>query len=471
VHPQSEIDVNLASIAKRTSWLGLVLVFSICGPSLAAQTDSGAAGTNASAPTLKTIKNPGGGTIVYGRLSGQLTPRQALGETLKRIVADYGDRPQIGSALRNRAGTLWEGFFTVSNKKQGNVPMTGLLIIYAPNSGTAGSATLIDTTANFPMSANAMLQSLVQAVTGNAKAVQNGAQASAPGATTKPQGSAPVAKARTPSGPPEKLTPYAFPDRSGSIGLPPGWTPVGAKLGDVSAKGPNGETLRFGLAVQVLDPGFPQSRTLTGLARQGYVTVRYNQEPAEIFQQAVSQMNRQSRAQPPALTIKQSRDLGGMTQGKNYILLGDLDRHDGAGLQSIVAQVSITPPNPQFYGTYQMKVYQLTAPQPIPPALANAIFASYQSNGAVITGAAIQNLGQIQAQDRINEANFEQQMANTDLMSQGMSDLLRDESVFTDSDTGRRYRGPDDLASALQNANPNRFQTVPLSQYIHGVDY
>jgi hypothetical protein len=42
---------------------------------------------------------------------------------------------------------------------------------------------------------------------------------------------------------------------------------------------------------------------------------------------------------------------------------------------------------------------------------------------------------------------------------------------FTDNDTGMRYRGPDDLASALQNANPNRFQTVPLSQYIQGVDY
>ena len=30
---------------------------------------------------------------------------------------------------------------------------------------------------------------------------------------------------------------------------------------------------------------------------------------------------------------------------------------------------------------------------------------------------------------------------------------LRGKSVFTDNDTGMRYRGPDDLASALENAN------------------
>jgi hypothetical protein len=464
--------VNLASIAKRTSSLGLVLLFSICGHAFAAPTDSGGA-----ASTVKTIKNPGGGTIVYGRLSGQLTPQMALGETMKRVVADYGDRPQIGSALRNRAGTLWEGFFTVSNKKQGNVPMTGMVIVYTPASGTSGSATLIDTTANFPMSANSMLQSLVQAVTGNAKSAQTGPQGAPPsGPQSGPQkareNSPSPAAARAPPGPPERLTPVRFPDGTGSIGLPPGWTLVGAREGDVSAKGPNGEALRFGLAVQVLDPGFPQSRSLSGLARQGYVTVRYNQEPAEIFQEAVSQMNRKTRGQPPTLTIKQSRDLGGMTQGKNYMLYGDVDRHDGAGLQSLVVQVSISPPNPQFFGSYQMKVYQLTAPQQaMRKDLTDAIFASYKSNGAAITGIAVQRLGQIQEQDRVNEANFEQQMANTDLMSQGMSDLLRGESVFTDADTGRRYRGPDDLASALQNANPNRFQTVPLSQYIHGVDY
>jgi hypothetical protein len=269
-----------------------------------------------------------------------------------------------------------------------------------------------------------------------------------------------------------KLTPYALPDGSGSIGLPPDWTPVGGRLGDVSAKGPNGETLRFGLTIPLLDPDVPQSRSLRGLARQGYVTARYNQDPAAIFQEAVGQQNRKTRGEAPTLTIKQSRDLGGMTQGKNAMLYGEVDRHDGAGPQGVIVEVILSTPSPQLLGSYQMKVFQITAPlQAMPQEPTAAIFASYKVNGRVITAAAEQGLREIQAQDRANQINFERQMASTDLMSQGMSDLLREESVFTDADTGRRYRGPDDLTSALQNANPSRFQVVPLSQYIHGVDY
>jgi hypothetical protein len=52
-----------------------------------------------------------------------------------------------------------------------------------------------------------------------------------------------------------------------------------------------------------------------------------------------------------------------------------------------------------------------------------------------------------------------------------MSDYLRGESVVVDNDTGTHYRGPDHLASALSNANPNRFQTLSTGQYISGVDF
>jgi hypothetical protein len=232
--------------------------------------------------------------------------------------------------------------------------------------------------------------------------------------------------------------------------------------------------LRFGMPISVLDPDLPQSRTLTGLARQGYVTVRYNQDPAAIMQQTSNQLAQKARQQPPTLTIKQTKDLGGMPSGKNYMLLGDVDRHDGSGLQTTVIQAIISAPNPQLLGSYQITVLQIIGPPQVmqQEVAADAeIFSSYHPNSKVIVGATVQALRQIQAQDRANTAYFNQQMASTDLVSQGMSDLLRGESVFTDNDTGRRYRGPDDLASALQNANPNRFQTVPLSQYIQGVDY
>jgi hypothetical protein len=451
---------------KWSSLLALPALLCSFTHSPAVEAGSGTTDSSAATSTVKTIKNPGGGTIVYGPLSSQLTPRAALSETLKRIDNDYGDKPQLGKVLQNQAGTIWEGFFTVNNKKQGNAPMTGLVIVYAPKSGTAGGATLIDTTANFPKSANSMLQSLVQQVTNNAKAAQIASQAGSSSAT-----------GNFASAPAQKLTPYVFPDGSGSIGLPPGWSVTHAQLGDVSAKGPSGELLRFGMAIFALDPNLPQSRTLTGggnTAPGNYVLVPYNQDPATLLQQAFNQLAQKSRAQAPTFTFKQTKDLGGMQSGKNYMLYGDVDRHDGSGLQSTVTELILSVPDPKTLGSYQMKVYAITAPPQVlqqDAATIAEIFPNYSLNVQFVNAVAMQGIQEIIMQQRASTAYFNQQMASTDLMSQGMSDLLRGESVFTDSDTGMRYRGPDDLASALQNANPNRFQTVPLSQYIQGVDY
>lgn len=453
-------------IVKRWSLLLLLVLLRGLTHAPVVQAASGVADASAANSAVKTIKNPGGGTIVYGPLSGQLTPQGALGETLKRTENDYGAKPQLGKVLQNQPGTIWEGFFTVNNKKQGNTPMTGLVIVYAPKSGPAGGATLIDTTANFPKSANSMLQNLVQQVTNRAKAAQSASQAGASGAA-----------ANVASAPAQKLTPYIFPDGSGSIGLPPGWSVIRAQLGDVSAKGPSGEALRFGMSIFALDPSLPQSRTLTGgrnVAPGNYVLVPYNQDPATILQQAFNQMAQKSRAQPPTFTFKQTKDLGGMQSGKNIMLYGDVDRHDGTGVQSTITELIMSVPDPRLLGSYQMKVFAITAPPEVlqqDAATIAEIFPNYSLNARYVNAVAVQGIQNIIVQQRASTAYFNQEMASTDLMSQGMSDLLRGESVFTDSDTGMRYRGPDDLASALQNANPNRFQTVPLSQYIQGVDY
>ena len=156
------------------------------------------------------------------------------------------------------------------------------------------------------------------------------------------------------------------------------------------------------------------------------------------------------------------------------MLYGDVDRHDGSGTQSTITEIIMSVPDPKTLGSYQMKVFAITASSQVmqqDAATIAEIFPNYSLNTKSVNAVAIQGIQEIIVQQRASTAYFNQQMASTDLMSQGMSDLLRGESVFTDSDTGMRYRGPDDLASALQNANPNRFQTVPLSQYIQGVDY
>ena len=60
---------------------------------------------------------------------------------------------------------------------------------------------------------------------------------------------------------------------------------------------------------------------------------------------------------------------------------------------------------------------------------------------------------------------------SSDRMTAGMSNMLRDQTVVVDSRTGGHATTSDDLAGALINANPSRFQSVSPSGYIPGIDY
>jgi hypothetical protein len=56
-------------------------------------------------------------------------------------------------------------------------------------------------------------------------------------------------------------------------------------------------------------------------------------------------------------------------------------------------------------------------------------------------------------------------------MTAGMSDMLREQTVVVDTETGGHARTSDQLAGMLMDANPNRFQAVSTGDYIRGIDY
>jgi hypothetical protein len=62
-------------------------------------------------------------------------------------------------------------------------------------------------------------------------------------------------------------------------------------------------------------------------------------------------------------------------------------------------------------------------------------------------------------------------MDSSDRLTAGMSNMLRDQTVVVDTQTGGHATTSDDLAGALINANPSRFQSVSPSGYIPGIDY
>ena len=184
------------------------------------------------------------------------------------------------------------------------------------------------------------------------------------GATAMRASAAPPAAAK----PAQKLTPYIFPDGSGSMGLPPGWTVISAQLGDVIAQGPNGEKLRFGLVVPVVDPTSPQAGVLMagGVAPGNFIAVPYSADAATLFTQGSEQVAQKLGLPAPTITIQSTRNLPVQFGGKNFAVYGLVDAHDGRGAQAMVTQMIVTPP--QALGAYQVTVFEITAP---PQVMAN----------------------------------------------------------------------------------------------------
>jgi hypothetical protein len=423
---------------------------------------------------VRTIDVPGGGRIYLGALAGQPTPQDAMGRVMQRVTALCGDRPQLGKLDKNTSGEILAGFFTVTGKNLDGKPMEGLAIVYAPKSGTAGGAVLMDYADKFPKTVNSMFATLKQTL--GAPPSSSGAASSAGGSGTSAKtGSSAATAAPVKPGPPQPLQPFVFPDGTGVIGLPAGWQPGNTVKGDVTASGPHGEKLRFGWTIAVIDPTNPQSRALMGNSRgaapANFVAIPYSTDPANAYKAALTQLAQKARKQPPAIDIAKVQDIP-MQGGKNYMLYGHMDFHDNLGKQYLVAQMINTPVITM--GSWQMTLFVMYGPEQAMGAEASTIaeiFPSYNRNNNRLN--AIVNT-QIQQTIAITNQSLNmvaQYTDSADRMTAGMSNLLRDQTVVVDTRTGGHATTSDDLAGALINANPSRFQSVSPSGYIPGIDY
>ena len=98
---------------------------------------------------------------------------------MQRVTSLCGDRPQLGKLDKNTTGEILAGFFTVTGKSLDGKPMKGLAIVYAPKTGTAGGAVLLDDADRFQTTLNPMFTMLKQAL--GVQGGSSGAQASAGG--------------------------------------------------------------------------------------------------------------------------------------------------------------------------------------------------------------------------------------------------------------------------------------------------
>jgi hypothetical protein len=405
---------------------------------------------------VKTIPNPGGGTIYFGAMAGQLTPETAMGKVMQRVTALCGDRPQLGKLDKDTTGQILAGFFTVTGKNQDGKPMQGLAIVYAPTTGTAGGAVLLDDADRFPTTVNSMFTLLKQQL--GAPANSSGAPATSGGSGT-PASSAASAPAMS-----QPLQRTVFPDRTGSIGLPAGWQVQKALMGDVSASGPHGEKLRFGWTIPVMG----NSR---GAAPGNFVSIPYGTDPASTFKAALTQLAQKARKQAPDIDITNVQELP-LQGGMNEFLYGDINVHDGEGKQYLVAQMISAPP--QAMGAWQITLFVMYGPQQVmgqEAATIAAIYPNYSRNSQMVNVIANQQIQQGIAQTNQFVNTVAQYTDASDRLTAGMSNVLRGQTVVVDTTTGGHATTSDDLAGALINANPSRFQSVSPSGYIAGIDY
>ena len=275
----------------------------------------------------------------------------------------------------------------------------------------------------------------------------------------------------------QKLTPYIFPDGSGSMGLPPGWTVLRAQLGDVIAQGPDGEKLRLGLVIPAIDSTSPPAGVLMADGAPGnFIAVPYSADAATLFIQGSEQIAQKLRLPPPTITIQSTRILplqnsllGG---GKNFAVYGLVDAHDGRGAQAMVTQMIVTPP--QALGAYQVTVFEITAP---PRVMANdtatitEIYKNYNRNTQFVMAAVSAQTEQSEMREQQNLDAMSQQSDQSERSTAAFSNILLDQTFVRNTQTGEHFTVSNQRADWLTRHDPYLFEDVPESDYIKGVDY
>ena len=418
---------------------------------------------------IKTVDVPGGGHIMFGPLAGQITPQIAIGKVLHVVSQHCGDRPQITNILKAGNGDILAAFFTVTAKNQDGHKLTGLVIASAPKSGQAAAVLLYDDSDRFATSLNPMFKRLQQEISASPSAL-GPPSSSSPSASP----SASASSLPAPTAPAAPLQTYRFPDGTGSIGLPAGWNVAFAQKADILAKGPSGEVLRFGLNVPIVDPRDPRSSALgpirNGTGPGNFLAIPFGIDGAAAFKEFSAQLAIKNRKPPSTLNIGNVQQVPATGGGRIFLISGDVDTHDGQGPLTFISRVVMS--TQLSLGSWSMTIYQVNIPKQLYAQEANTIariYPSYNVNVGQMLGIIKTEMDEV---NRITE-NFidwsNKLNESSDRMTAGFSDFLREQTVIRSTETGNHYRAEDPTAQWLIDSG--RFEAVPLSQYIKGIDF
>jgi hypothetical protein len=157
----------------------------------------------------------------------------------------------------------------------------------------------------------------------------------------------------------------------------------------------------------------------------------------------------------------------------NYLIVDDVTPANGSVPFRAYTQIVVSPLSPA--GTYYFTLYQVLLPQNLSSdqgdAAVKAFFASYKADTQ-------RAMAELAAGNAANQAITNSYIATSERMADASQRsfaaddyALLGNTVVRDRDFSEHGLVSDNLADALTQADPNRFQEVPPSQYIKGVDY
>ena len=408
------------------------------------------AAAQGSAGAVTTVDLPTGGTIAYAELAHQSTLEGGLGKVLHYVGTQYGARAQITQMVRGRGGKVLAAVYSLTSPNHEGKAFQGLALAVIRPDGAIEGAMVTDQADRFRKTFSTMLDRL-SAQAGPATAPTTAADATAGAA-------APAAN----------LHQLSYP--TGTVGAPAGWRITNSHAAEVSLAGPQGEVARFGMPVSAYDPANGQARVLA--AGGNFVPIPRGADAAATFTAAANHLSRQARQPQPTYHFAAVKELAAPAGQRDYFLSGDADFHDGKGSYRTWIRLAIAPP--MALGAYQMTISQIIAPVSVADAeekTLTGMFGAYRPNFAAAAS-------QVGAETARDQRSFNESMRQTaglidsgDRMTAGMSDLLRGNTVVRDRVLNGHGRVDDDVADGLVESDPNRFEKVPLSQYVRGIDY
>jgi hypothetical protein len=415
---------------------------------------------------LKTIDNPDGGQLVYGSVTGQTTPQGAVATALRYTHGSFGDRPRIGTIFQSKDGQTFGVAFSLTAVKLGNKPISGLIMV-SMSGAEPQAAVLYDEKGRFLKTQPEMLHTLAQLWAEQAQSAS---------------GSSNQAPARVPV-----LHMVSGGDGSGHIGLPDDWHITGMSGGQCTAEGPHGEFIGLGIQYQgIQDPNLRSNLRFNAPGARAGLAYPIGGNLFNAWVSITNQMLQRNGKPPGSFTFVSGKDTPAGPGEKAIEIHYEADLHDGHGPR--VGTARIGEVYTQGMPTWMMTVQTSNIPKPYLDAeqpTVNAILRTFNQDVGVINRElqsslantrAIGERSRQQAADadasRIaSTAAFNQHMDDLSIASKVQQNYTMDRTQLQDNDLALRGAVDNNVAAALIRANPDRYQEVPSTSFLKGVDY